>query len=126
LNFVLEQFAAVERSNSRVRELEADKVAYNTYGAQEFARSLTKVVLLAPALAELGATDLEEGETIDPKVALTALLGDEKFREVEAAATQRQSHPFDTHPTLAERLEPLQLDVAGVIAEVTAQPPFQA
>lgn len=119
LGFVLERFAKVERANSRERELEADRVAAETCGSREFAMGLTKVILFAPVLARARSRVTEE---VPIAAAFEAVVSEQGESLWEDAASQRQAHPFDTHPSLAERLAPLKLEARELVEQVLAAP----
>jgi Zn-dependent protease with chaperone function len=110
--FILTSFGEVERRFSREREISADRLAIETCGGEPFVTGLTKVVLLVPLFEKARKLVIERvSEDSDAaeierefNLALDELVTQEASESRESVAAVEQPHPFDTHPTLAERI----------------------
>jgi Zn-dependent protease with chaperone function len=125
--YTLERFARATAAHSRQRELVADATAARVAGNWATATALVKVAVAAPAWDRYLDRLLEERDrTPPPASAAVAWLTETALREgtpPDRLATDRITHPVDTHPPLVQRLEALGTPLREVWLE--ALPPEQ-
>lgn len=124
LDFCLDMFLAAKRMIGREREFAADQVGSKLAGAFVSASALVKVHLLAEAFDHKAVKEFElqrdliqqnamgdeaRGATLSLQQAAQDLLSEEKDLLVKLLE-QHTWHPFDTHPSLVERLQALHVD----------------
>jgi len=119
LKSMYESFERNVASISREREFEADKVGVSVSSAKDLAFSLSKVIFFSSMWSNIRLENIErlnEGK-ISPNLSLIfkdsaaynlnkKTLEDEKETILNSAV----SHPTDSHPLLAERLENIEFD----------------
>ncbi|MGZ8251554.1 MAG: M48 family metallopeptidase [Methylophilaceae bacterium] len=123
LNLCLEQFATVERTIGRERELIADKAGAEASSSKDLARALIKVSLYTSqwdALTKKHIELLSEGNYFH-NLALTyseicgSLHSELNWSEAQNILGQYvQTHPIDTHPPMSERLNALGIPISEI------------
>lgn len=117
LSFFMEQFAKAERTLGRNRELEADKAGASVASGRALATSLLKIGAFAPLWGSIRTAIVEALNQGKAYTNVSALYADvaassgkpELLEEVAATAT---THPTDTHPPTAARIQAMGLSVA--------------
>lgn len=131
LGGLISLFEKNEKAVGRERELEADAAGARVSSPDDLASALVKVSVFAPAWPKItqSAIDrLNQGKIV--RNLSTTFLDFARFDvdraaidEVAAASLASViSHPTDTHPPLAQRLEALQVKATGVIERLDASP----
>jgi Zn-dependent protease with chaperone function len=143
LGVFLDAFARAERHHSRARELLADAAGAEASTPRALASALVKVHASAPFWAPIAASVIVDGFNARQPLDRRALRdpSSPEIRDnlarlfvdvVRPAATPerlqgidrtRDSHPTDTHPPLAARLDGLGLDVAAVAGDALVVEP---
>ena len=125
IRILLNLFAAAERQHSRTRELEADHLAGEIVGAKSMALALVKVHAYHDVWGAIRNSVLERGVAGLAARQLNLSLEFEylaksfgNLPEVAAILSRVQTHPFDTHPPLAERLASLMGSVPHALLTV--------
>jgi Zn-dependent protease with chaperone function len=123
LSFFLQQFAISERSIARKRELEADRVGALVGGPTAMATALVKVSALAECVTyayKFMIELLNQGKSLI-NASLQVRMNAEVFVQnidwdkfIGQISSSRLSHPTDTHPPLADRVQALGLDIRNV------------
>ncbi len=126
--FFLERFSSAEREHGRSRELLADQAGVEVGSARTMAVALVKVHAFAGAWRAVQGASLKgmrEGKAF--KNASVVFADVVKNNATSAAlsgiADAHTSHPTDTHPSLAVRLESLNLSVSEVATEALSIDP---
>lgn len=114
--FFLNSFARAEREIGRAREIEADAEAAAVCGRATLGSALTKVHAFSPAwpvIQEQLIELLRNGQMFRNLGAqFAATVNDAAAPKVlEGVTEQRMTHPTDSHPPLAKRLEALDLSI---------------
>jgi|GEM_PF-510128 len=120
----LDSFHEAVRFWSRKRELAADAVGAQVAGAQAVARSLLRIAALEPRVQEALATHWDTGQSIAGGVLnqVRQLVAAKGMANPGEHLQNRQSHPFDTHPELAVRLEALGMPVSDELLQRAMNP----
>lgn len=119
--YFLRSFAKLEREIGRDRELEADASAAAFSGAEVFGSALMKVHAYAPGwsvVKETSVSLLKKDRMLSNMSRQFAdVVRDAAQPQIlEDISSHRMSHPTDTHPPLAARLDELGL-TAGELAD---------
>lgn len=102
--FFLNSFQAADRYWSRERETAADGIAAKVAGNDASALALVRTALFMPHIeAFIEKFRLRGGEG-NPLAALKLHLETASVATLASVMEEEQSHPFDTHPCLRERL----------------------
>ena len=127
LNFFFESFLVSEKNLSRIRETAADAVGARVGGTVNLATALVKTSAYVGAwrtiIEDVRYNNEElQGETnlSLPFHAQAALLASEVIAK---AGDKQVSHPFDSHPALAVRLQSLQTNLP-ILLPLTTVPSF--
>jgi Zn-dependent protease with chaperone function len=109
----LDSFHEAVRFWSRKRELAADAVGARAAGAQSVATSLLRIVALEPRVNEALAAQWDTGQTVAGGVLghVRQLVAAKGMDNPAEHSHNRQPHPFDSHPEVAERLQAVGLPV---------------
>jgi hypothetical protein len=108
----------------RERELEADRASIELGSSDALISALFKIIIAARQWdtfkrnsAALVQSGVRRPNLINDYILRTKRLLERADRSLLIAdlLAEKLSHPFDTHPTLAERGEALSIDVAAVI-----------
>ena len=106
-------------SHSREREFRADRVAGDATAPGSLASALMKIVAYSQYRGEVERTLFEQHKTEEINN-IAGRVGDgfDKYAATFAGQTQelrllRNSHPFDSHPPIAERIEKLGVEFSG-------------
>lgn len=130
-----DSFASAERKLGRERELAADAVAVEMSGGAVFASALVKTSLLLDLLGRVADTRDRESEDDEESSEEDILLrrfaeapkefGSEDYERVLGGT---MVHPFDTHPSLKERLAAASIDMADLVQalDFSPEPPAAA
>lgn len=119
LSFVLNEFSTTERTIGRARELEADKAGSSVAGNIPLISSLLKVSEFSPvwgALRQHNIDTLNEGNVFNNLSNLYLDVSENRFENLDFEASSEQllttiqSHPTDTHPTINERMQSLNVE----------------
>jgi Zn-dependent protease with chaperone function len=140
--YFLNSFAEAEASISRDRELAADRVASESFGARSFGLGLAKCEIHAPAWAALLNTNWQamakaaaanEGDAIRVNASrLFVRLARERLAAsswedlTTGLAAEGMSHPTDSHPPLAVRLQAVGVDLESLRADLLDAEPSDA
>lgn len=126
--FFLERFALAESRHSRARELLADRAGAEATSPRAMASALVKV----HAFTDLW-NDVQRGSVEAMKAGTVCRNTSALFAEavankatpdvLDGLAGTHSSHPTDSHPPLAERLESLAIDLASVSGDALAVRP---
>ena len=110
----LDSFHAAVRHWSRLRELAADAVGAQVAGADAVASSLLRTAALEPHMeAVLQEHWMEGGAQAEGLLArLRQRVAREGLADPRGQLHQRQTHPFDTHPEIADRLAALKQELS--------------
>lgn len=135
LSTCLNEFASVERTIGRDRELLADKAGAEAASARALATALVKVSLYAPqwnVMTRSHISELSEGRTYSNLSQTYAghcagMSSGFDWLEVRALLGETcQSHPVDTHPQLVQRLQNLATPLDSISVEDCAAPDSSA
>ncbi|MDR1990145.1 MAG: M48 family metalloprotease [Acidobacteriaceae bacterium] len=109
----LDSFHTAVRFWSRKRELAADAVGAQVAGAKAVATSLLRITALEPHVTEALATHWDSAQAVAGGVLghVRQLVAAKGMVDPRARLENRQSHPFDTHPELAVRLDAVSMPV---------------
>jgi Zn-dependent protease with chaperone function len=127
LSFILNEFSTTERTIGRTRELEADKAGSSVAGNIALISSLLKVSEFAPIWGELrkyNIDTLNEGNIFNNLSNLYLDVSDNRFENLDFEASSEQllttvqSHPTDTHPTINERMQSLNVEIKDINKEL--------
>lgn len=105
----LDSFHEAVRYWSRKRELAADAIGAQVVSPQAVASSLLRISALAPHVDEALQANWDRGEAVEGGVLghVRQLVAAKGMTDPSEHLDQRQAHPTDTHPELAERLAAL-------------------
>jgi len=105
LGLFLQYFATIERILSRSRELRADWIAANLFGADIFSSALTKVITISQHFND-SYENLALNSEIDffDKHSKFLQSDPSKLEEYRKKALSLQEEDFDSHPSFATRL----------------------
>ncbi|GAB2835610.1 hypothetical protein GCM10027276_42570 [Comamonas piscis] len=100
----LDSFHEAVRYWSRKRELAADAVGAQVVSPQAVASSLLRISALAPHVDAALQSNWDRGETVEGGVLghVRQLVATQGMADPSEHLDQRQAHPTDTHPELAE------------------------
>ena len=119
LTFFYDAFAIAENTHSRKREFAADREGANASSAESLASALIKVHAIAPYWAQYQEISLEMIQ--DGKIYVNvsrdfaeAVQKSANAEILDGIAESRVSHPTDSHPPLAARLESLNVQLQSV------------
>lgn len=109
---------------SRKRELAADAVGARAASAQAVASSLLRIAALEPHVDEALASHWDQGGTVQGGVLahVRKLVAERGMTDPSQHLQNRQAHPTDTHPELAERLDALGMSVNPTLLERAMAP----
>ena len=109
----LDSFHRAVRFWSRKRELAADAVGAQVAGAKAVATSLLRITALEPHVAEALRAHWDSAQAVAGGVLghVRQLVAAKGMVDPSEHMQNRQSHPFDTHPELAVRLEAVGLSI---------------
>ncbi len=131
LSYILEVFHTNVSSISREREFEADKAASEVAPAKALASSLLKIGLYAQAWYDLEHKTVERMKANKTTRNLSKLfasvvkydVNEKTIPEViESIANQTVSHPTDSHPPTASRIESLGLNISEIEHDLLIMP----
>ena len=110
----LDSFHEAVRYWSRKRELAADAVGASVVSPQAVASSLLRITALEPHVSEALHANWDRGETIEGGVLghVRQLVASKGMVDPSEHLENRQSHPTDTHPELAVRLDALGVAIS--------------
>lgn len=118
LNFILNEFSIPERTIGRGREFEADKVGASVVGGLPLITALMKVSEYAPIWDELRRFNIDklaEGVIYNDLGGIYCEATNDRFENInfekskENLFKSQMAHLTDTHPTLSERMESLNV-----------------
>jgi Zn-dependent protease with chaperone function len=117
--YFLEAFAVAESRLSRERELVADQAGASVSSETVMAAALVKVHAYAGVwndVQQAAAEALGKGRTLGnaSKTFADAITQGATHEAISALSESRLSHPTDSHPPLAARLESLQVSLESV------------
>jgi Zn-dependent protease with chaperone function len=120
----LDGFHEAVRFWSRKRELAADAVGARAAGARAVATSLLRIAALEPRVNEALAAHWDAGQTVSGGVLgqVRQLVAAKGMANPGEHLHNRQSHPFDTHPELAVRLEAVGMPVSDELLQRAMDP----
>ena len=120
----LDTFHEAVRFWSRKRELAADAVGASVVNPQAVASSLLRITALEPHVSEALQTNWDRGETVEGGVLghVRQLVAAQGMVDPSQHLQNRQSHPTDTHPELAVRLDALGLAVTPELLQRAMDP----
>lgn len=109
---------------SRQRELAADTVGAEAAGAEAVATSLLRISALEPHVDEALASHWEQGGTVQGGVLahVCKLVNERGMVDPRRHLQNRQAHPTDTHPELAERLDAIGMPVSPALLQRAMDP----
>ncbi len=115
----LASFHEAVRFWSRQRELAADAVGARAAGAPAVAASLLRIAALEPHVSEALARQWDEGGTLHGGVLahVRALVAERGMNDPRGRLENRQAHPTDTHPELAQRLDALGMTLSSELLQ---------
>ena len=130
-SFFLERFTIAESLHSRTRELLADQAGAAATSARTMASALVKVHAFAgvwDSVEQASAEALQEGHVYRNASAVfaEAVANNATPAALEGIAGTHTSHPTDSHPPLAVRLESLNVELSTVAGEALAVSPAQS
>lgn len=104
---------------SRQRELAADAVGARAAGAPAVASSLLRIAALEQHVTEALVRQWDEGGTVHGGVLahVRQLVAERGMSDPGKRLENRQAHPTDTHPELAERLDALGMRVSPALLQ---------
>jgi len=110
----LTSFHAAVQFWSRQRELAADAVGARAAGAPAVAASLLRIAALEPSVSEALGRQWDEGGALHGGVLahVRALVAERGMNDPRGRLENRQAHPTDTHPELAQRLDALGMTLS--------------
>lgn len=119
LGYFFECFSVAESRISRAREFAADRAGASVTNAADFSSALVKVHAYSRIWSELqedAVKKLQEGRMfINASATFASVVSDIAGPSLfEGIAESRVTHPTDSHPPLAVRLEALQTSINGV------------
>lgn len=128
LSFFFERFAVAERLHSRMRELLADQAGVEATSARAMASALVKVHAYTGAwggFQQASVRAMAEGKAYKNASTMfaQAVANGATPAALDGIADTQTSHPTDSHPTLAERLESIGVELAAVTADALAVTP---
>jgi Zn-dependent protease with chaperone function len=127
ISLVLNEFSKTERTIGRARELEADKAGSSVVGNVPLISSLLKISEFAPIWSELrqyNIDKLNEGNIFNNLSNLYIDVSENRFENLDFEASSEhllttvQSHPTDTHPTISERMQSLNVEIKDINKEL--------
>ena len=113
---------------SRQREFRADQVGADLVSREAAKRALVKITCYCEYRAETESAILRQ-QRVDPTLDLSGRLEGgypaflSSFAQSSEAVNERVPHPFDTHPTLHNRLEHLGFNAREALADAGIQQP---
>ena len=114
LGLFLQYFATIEKILSRSRELRADWIAAQLFGANNFSSALTKVTMIGQHFNEnYENLALNSEKDLFDKHSQLLQQNSSKLEEYRAKAYSLQEDDFDSHPSFSTRLMSLPDNVAG-------------
>ena len=119
LGALISRFSTVERAVSRTRELEADLVGANVSSGEDVATSLIKMHAYAGTWLDVLNHTAESAQPTGGAVAIGSRFADRvRFgataRALETLENAAPTHPLDSHPPLADRLDHLGIKFDAV------------
>jgi len=120
----LDSFHEAVRFWSRQRELAADAMGAQVAGAQAVASSLLRITALEPHVNEALAAHWDSGQSVAGGVVghVRQLVASKGMVDPRQHLQNRQSHPFDTHPELAVRLDAVGMPVSDELLRRAMDP----
>ncbi len=116
------------RKLSREREFRADRVGADLVSADAMKRALLKITCYCEYRDETEMAIVKQ-DRVDPSLNLSQRLEEgypafaTSFVQSDKAIDESVPHPFDTHPTLTNRLAELGFDARGALREAQLQEP---
>ena len=116
------------RRLSRAREFRADRVGAELVSKDASKRALVKITSYCEYRAETESSILKQ-QRVDPTLNLAGRLEEgypaflSSFASSSEAVNERVPHPFDTHPTLHNRLEELGFEAHEALRDERMQQP---
>ncbi len=116
------------RRLSRQREFRADQVGADLVSKDAMKRALVKTTCYCEYRAETESSILQQ-QRVDPGLDLSGRLEGgypaflSSFAQSDQAVNERVPHPFDTHPTLHNRLEQLGFEAHAALRDTEIQQP---
>ncbi|MBI2716861.1 MAG: M48 family metalloprotease [Rhizobiales bacterium] len=135
LQLCMLQFAKVERSIGRQRELAADAVGARAAGKLTLATALFKVGMYSmfwSSVQRKNVENLEAGQAYQNLSAFFAWAGKTAYeaedmdKVKERVADSSTAHPIDTHPTTGARIEALGLQATDIDSGGLAMPEYDS
>jgi len=128
LSFFLDRFAVAENLHSRSRELLADQAGAEATSARTMASALVKVHAFASlwgGFQQASVQQMTEGKVFKnaSTVFAGAVASAARPEALDGIAATHSSHPTDSHPTLADRLDALGVELSSVTADALAIAP---
>ena len=109
----LDSFHEAVRFWGRKRELAADAVGASVVSPQAVASSLLRITALEPHVSEALEMNWDQGQTVEGGIVghVRQLVASKGMADPSQHLENRQSHPTDTHPELAVRLDALGVSI---------------
>ena len=120
----LDSFHEAVRFWSRKRELAADAVGAGVVNPQAVASSLLRITALEPHVNEALEMHWDQGQTLEGGIVghVRQLVAAKGMVDPSQHLENRQSHPTDTHPELAVRLDALGVPVGAELLQRAMDP----
>lgn len=108
-NYVHDAFHRSERAWNRQCEHTADEIAATINGPLPVANALSKIAIFSTAFSAA----LQHHKRIDNQKTISThmaeFLGANGYPPLESLLSMQQAHPYDSHPSLQERLMALKI-----------------
>ncbi len=120
----LDSFHEAVRYWGRMRELAADAVGASVVSPQAIASSLLRITALAPHVDEALEMNWDQGQSAEGGIVghVRQLVATKGMVDPSAHLQNRQSHPTDTHPELAARLDALGVPLTAELLNRAMDP----
>ncbi len=120
----LDSFHEAVRYWSRKRELAADAVGASVVSPQAIASSLLRITALAPHVDEALEMNWDQGQSAEGGIVghVRQLVATKGMVDPSKHLENRQSHPTDTHPELAARLDALGVPLSAELLNRAMDP----
>ena len=120
----LDSFHEAVRYWGRMRELAADAVGASVVSPQAIASSLLRITALAPHVVEALEMNWDQGQSAEGGIVghVRQLVAAKGMVDPSKHLENRQSHPTDTHPELAARLDALGVPLTAELLNRAMDP----